>query len=128
MKIRISRGIQAVRSLKAAQVAEILGMSEWSVTRLARLGQIDAYRPTGPDGSWRFTESSVQHFLESRERAQQDAIRRRIIRKVSPLAPSSLVVSSASTPRSSSRRFQGPSVNKPHVEGVSTNSDKEGTA
>ena len=86
MKIRSRREIRAVRSLKSAQVAEILGVSVWSVSQLARRGGIEAFRPLGGRGSWRFTEKAVSDFLESRERAQHDELRRRIIRTARPVS------------------------------------------
>jgi len=131
MKTRASRGIQAIRSMKAAQVGQILGVSSRTINRLAHRGDLLGFRPSGPDGSWRFTESSVQHFLESRERAQQDAIRRRTIRTVSPPPPSGRFSPAAPHSKRSPNlkpRLAVTTHQVPNPEGSGTNSDKEGTA
>jgi len=52
------------RMLKTKEVAEILGFSRQTITKMAREGILPAYRI---GGDWRFRKEEVDRWLESRK-------------------------------------------------------------
>lgn len=63
--------------LTARQLAEVLGVSDWTVREWTRQGRLPAYRPGGDAGGWRYLESEVRTTVAQTRQAPEPPAKRR---------------------------------------------------
>ncbi len=59
------------RQLSVEDVAQTLGVSEWTVRNWLREGRLRGYRPGGTRIGWRVRASALREFIERQEQAAE---------------------------------------------------------